>query len=68
MHFDADLNPDTVNANTIQIKSVDGQLIEAKVTFDADQHLARIAFKLKEGTYQLVVTTNVTDINGTPLA
>jgi Bacterial Ig-like domain len=68
VHFDADLNPDTVNANTIQIKTVDGQLIDAKVTFNADQHLARIAVKLKEGTYQLVVTTGVTDINGTPLA
>lgn len=68
VHFDADLNPGTVNGDTIQIKTVDGQAINAKVTFDAEQHLARIAVKLREGTYQLVVTTGVTDINGTPLA
>ena len=68
VHFDADLNPGTVNGDTIQIKTVDGQAINAKVTFDAEQHLARIAVKLREGTYQLVVTTGVTDINGTSLA
>ena len=68
VHFDADLNPDTVNQDTIQIKTSDGQLIPAKVSFNADQHLASLSVKLKEGTYQLVVTTAVTDINGTPLA
>lgn len=68
VHFDADLNPDTVNQDTIQIKTSDGQLIPAKVSFNADQHLATVSVKLKEGTYQLVVTTAVTDIYGTALA
>jgi len=68
VHFDADLNPSTVTADTIQIKNGD-ETVNARVTFDADHHLARIAVKLKPGTtYQLVVTTGVTDINGLPLA
>ncbi len=38
------------------------------MSFDADNHLATIAVKLRPGTYQLVVTTSVTDINGNALA
>jgi hypothetical protein len=68
VHFDADLKPETVSSATIQVKDADGKVIDAPVTFDADNHLATIAVKLKPGTYQLVVTTGVTDINGNALA
>jgi hypothetical protein len=38
------------------------------MTFDPDNHLATLTLKLKPGsTYQLVVTTGVTDINGVSL-
>jgi hypothetical protein len=68
VHFDADLKPETVSSDTIQIKDGDGKVIEARVSFDADNHLATLAVKLKQGTYQLVVTTGVTDVNGVALA
>jgi hypothetical protein len=38
------------------------------VTFDANNHLATLTVRLHQGTYQLVVMTGVTDINGAPLA
>jgi len=68
VHFDADLKPETVSSDTIQVRDADGKVIDAHVSFDADNHLATIAVKLRPGTYQLVVTTSVTDINGTALA
>jgi hypothetical protein len=68
VHFDADLKPETVSSGTIQVKDADGNVVEAHVSFDADNHLATLAVKLKPGTYQLVVTTGVTDINGAALA
>jgi hypothetical protein len=68
VHFDADLKAATVSSDTIQIKDADGKVIDAPVSFDADNHLATIAVKLRPGTYQLVVTTGVTDINGNALA
>jgi Bacterial Ig-like domain len=68
VHFDADLKPNTVSSDTIQIKDADGKVIAAPVSFDADNHLATIAVKLRPGTYQLVVTTSLTDINGNALA
>ena len=68
VHFDADLKPETVSSDTIQIKDADGKVIDAPVSFDADNHLATIAVKLRQGTYQLVVATGVTDINGNALA
>jgi dipeptidyl aminopeptidase/acylaminoacyl peptidase len=68
VRFDADLKPETVSNDTIQIKDGDGKVVDAQVTFDADNHLATLAIKLKPGTYQLVVTTRVTDVNGVALA
>jgi len=68
VHFDADLKPETVSSGTIQVKDADGNVVDAHVSFDADNHLATLAVKLKPGTYQLVVTTGVTDINGAVLA
>ncbi len=68
VHFDADLKPETVSSDTIQVRDADGKVIDAHVSFDADNHLATIAVKLRPGTYQLVVTTSVTDINGNALA
>jgi hypothetical protein len=68
VHFDADLKPETVSSDTIQVKSGDGRVLDAHVTFDADNHLATLAIKLRPGTYQLVVTTGISDINGVALA
>lgn len=68
VHFDADLKPETVSSDTILVKDSDGKTVDAPVTFDADNHLATLAVKLKPGTYQLVVTTAVTDINGVAVA
>jgi hypothetical protein len=68
VHFDADLKPGTVSSETIQVKDGDGKVIEARVSFDAGNHLATLAVKLKTGTYQLVVTTGVTDVNGVAVA
>ena len=67
VQFDADLKAETVTRATIQIKDQDGNPVEATVTFDADTHLAILAVKLRQGTYQLVVTTGVTDFTGVPL-
>ena len=68
VRFDADLKPETVTNETIRIKDGDGNVVNAQVTFDATNHLATLSVKLRPGTYQLVVTTGVTDINGTALA
>jgi hypothetical protein len=68
VRFDSDLKPETVSRDTIQVKDADGRVIDAQVSFDADNHLATIAVKLRPGTYQLVVTTSVTDVNGGALA
>lgn len=68
VHFDADLKPGTVSGDTIQVKDGNGKVVDALVTFDPDNHLATLAVKLKPGTYQLVVTTGVTDINDVALA
>ena len=64
VHFDADLKPESVTSDTIQVKDADGKVIDARVSFDADNHLATLVVKLKPGTYQLMVTIGVTDING----
>jgi Big-like domain-containing protein len=68
VHFDADLKPETVSSGTIQVKDADGRVVDARVSFDADNHLATLAVKLKPGTYQLVVTTGVTDVNDVAVA
>jgi hypothetical protein len=67
VHFDADLNGQTVSSDTIQVKDAAGNPVDARVTFDPDNHLVTLAVKLRPGTYQLVVTTGVTDINGMAL-
>jgi hypothetical protein len=68
IRFDSDLKSETVTSDTIQVKDADGKVLDAPVTFDADNHLATLAVKLKPGTYQLVVTSRVTDINGVAVA
>jgi len=68
VRFDADLKPDSVSGDTIQVKDASGQLMAARVSFDPDKHLAIVNVRLRPGTYQLVVTRGVTDINGAPLA
>ena len=68
MRFDADLKAESVTNSTIQVKDANGELVAARVSFDPDKHLATVTIRLRPGTYQLVVTSGVTDINGTPLA
>jgi len=68
VRFDADLRPETVTGDTIQIKDGEGKVVEARITFDAENHLATLGVKLQPGTYKLVVTTSVTDVNGVALA
>jgi Big-like domain-containing protein len=68
VRFDADLRPDSVTSATIKVKDATGQLVPARVSFDPDKHLATVSVRLRPGTYQLVVTSGITDINGTPLA
>ena len=66
--FDADVMPASVTPGTILIKDDKGNPVDESVTFDANSHLATLSVKLHQGTYQLVVTTGVTDINGVPIA
>jgi hypothetical protein len=69
VRFDADLRPETVTTDTILVKNADGKLVRTQITFDPDNHMAILTLKLEPGsTYQLVVTTGVTDINGVTMA
>src|SRR6266849_6675998 len=69
VHFDADLRPETVTTSTIQVRDSDGNPIGSQLTFDTDNHLATLTVTLQSrSTYQLVVTTGVTDINGVTMA
>jgi hypothetical protein len=68
LHFDADLRPETVSSDTIQIFDGDGKAVPSRVTFDPDNHLATVAITVRPGNYRLVVTTGLTDINGVALA
>jgi hypothetical protein len=69
VRFDADLRPETVTTDTIQVKDADGKLVRSQITFDPDNHMAILTLTLQPGsTYQLVVTTGVTDINGVTMA
>jgi hypothetical protein len=68
VRFDADLDPDSVNSSTIEIKDSSGTVEPAQVSFDPVNHLAILSVKLRPGTYQLVVTTGVTDVNNMALA
>jgi dipeptidyl aminopeptidase/acylaminoacyl peptidase len=68
VRFDSDLKPDSITRGTIQVKDSDGKVVEARVIFDPDNHLATLSVELRPGTYKLVVTTGVTDINKVPLA
>jgi Big-like domain-containing protein len=67
VRFDADLKAESVTSDTIQVKDASGQLVAARVSFDPDKHLATVTVRLRPGTYQLVVTSGVTDIHGTSL-
>ena len=68
VRFDADLNPSTVSNDTIKVKDHQGNDVSEQVSFDADNHLATLTVGLRPGTYQLVVTTGITDINGVAVA
>ena len=69
VHFDADLRPETVTTDTIQVKDADGKAVRSQIAFDPETHTATLTLSLRSGsTYQLVVTTGVTDINGVTLA
>src|ERR1700730_1649169 len=68
VHFDSDLKAGTITRDTIQVKDADGKVVDATVTFDPDNHLATLSVKLPPGTYKLVVTTGVTDVNAVALA
>ena len=68
IRFDADLNPTSVSDSTITVRDAQGNDVSEHITFDADNHLATVAVNPPAGTYQLVVTTGVTDINGVALA
>ena len=52
----------------IQVKDGDGKVVDAHLSFDPENHLATLAVKLRPGTYKLVITTGVTDINDVALA
>jgi dipeptidyl aminopeptidase/acylaminoacyl peptidase len=69
VHFDADLRPETVTTDTIQVRDADGKALKGPLTFDPDSHTATLTLSLLPvSTYQLVVTTGVTDINGVTMA
>ena len=68
VRFDADLKASSITSDTIQVRDGSGQRLVAQVSFDPDNHLATLNVVLRPGTYQLVVTSGVTDINGTALA
>jgi hypothetical protein len=68
VRFDSDLRPATVSSDTIQVKDSDGNTVDSRVTFDPENHLATLAVTLRPGTYKLVVTTSVTDVNGVAMA
>jgi hypothetical protein len=68
VRFDSDLKPETVSRDTIQVKDGDGKVVDAHLSFDPENHLATLAVKLRPGTYKLVITTGVTDINAVALA
>lgn len=69
VRFDADLRPETVTTDTIQVRDSDGKRVTSTIAFDPDNHMAVLTLTLRPGsTYQLVVLTGVTDINGVTLA
>jgi hypothetical protein len=69
VRFDADLRPETVTTDTVQVRDSDGKRVGSTIAFDADNHMAILTLTLRPGTaYQLVVTTGVTDIKGGTLA
>jgi hypothetical protein len=69
VHFDADLRPETVTTDTIQVRDAGGKAVKAQIAFEPDTHTATLSLTLRPGSsYQLVVTTGVTDINGVTMA
>lgn len=67
IHFDSDLALSTANGSSILIRR-DGESVAVEsVTYNQDTHLATVKVKLHKGSYTLVVTTALTDINGRSL-
>ena len=62
--FDADLAAATVSRDSIYLRDSGGQRVDpTDFTFDPNTHTVTILAKLPKGSYTLVVTTGVTDIN-----
>ena len=68
VRFDSDLKPETVSADTVLIRDAKGTDVTARVSFDPDAHLVTLDTRLRPGSYSLVVTTGLSDINGSPVA
>jgi Big-like domain-containing protein len=69
VRFDADLRPETVTTDTIQVRDSDGKRVSSTIAFDPDNRMAILTLTLRPGSaYQLVVLTGLTDINGVTLA
>ena len=68
VRFDSDLQPETVSAETVLIRDAQGIPVTARVSFDPDAHLVTLETRLRPGSYSLLVTTGVSDINGSPVA
>lgn len=69
VHFDSDLAVDTVNQTAIVIR--DGNDVPQHVldlSYDQQTHLVTLRTKLAPGSYKLVVTTSLQDVNGKSLA
>jgi hypothetical protein len=65
VHFDADLDPSTVSAQTVQVLDGAGHaLTPTAFSFDRDHRLVSITAPAQPGSYKLLVTSAVTDING----
>jgi hypothetical protein len=65
VHFDADLDPSTVSAQTVQVLDASGHaLTPSSFSFDKDHRLVSITAPAQPGSYKLLVTSAITDING----
>jgi len=62
--FDADLRPATVSRDSVYLRDSSGKTVDvADFQFDPNTRTVTITAKLHPGSYTLVVTTAITDIN-----
>ncbi len=65
VQFDSDLDPSTITSTSVFIRDDSGPVRADTPSYDRTTHLVTLAVKLKPGgSYRLVVTTAVADING----